>query len=476
MIRRKRTAKTVGQRHDLNYFKAWTPSRKWRFALIAAFCILGLAWFLSSFMPGRQAAFSKGPLSRAHSIFGKQCSTCHVNMNDHGELKTGFKNVASDAACLSCHDAPSHQKTLTFTPTCGSCHVEHRGVFRLTHMEDMNCVQCHKDIATYSTANSVHIENVVLGFNTKHPEFAPLREGEKDPGTIRLNHSVHMKAGLRGPNGQLVNMECSDCHRTPADAQRPWHYSEAGLKPPPRQDHEFDLPNPDTDRAHMEPPAYARTCFACHTLEFDTHIKEYAPHDKPEVVHKFIIDRLKEYIARHPEALRQTRSDDRYIPGQTSIHVAHTTPSEWVEMHTKDAEQILFRKTCKLCHQMDYRSADGTLTPQALPKVVESRITLRWFPKSVFSHQAHMTVTCESCHAKALTSTQTEDILLPGIKTCQTCHNGRPNVEGVSENGCFLCHTYHKWDQRKDFKGKYTIHQLTGSLIFNGVETMTRSR
>ena len=120
---------------------------------------------------------------------------------------------------------------------------------------------------------------------------------------------------------------------------------------------------------------------------------------------------------------------------------------------------------------MDFQSPSGVLVPQGLPKVVAANITLRWFPKSVFSHQAHMAVTCESCHAQALTSTETSDVLLPGIKTCQTCHNGKPNVEGVSENGCFLCHTYHKWDQRKEFKGKYVIHPLTSSLLLNDEET-----
>ena len=40
-------------------------------------------------------------------------------------------------------------------------------------------------------------------------------EGEvrDDPGTIRVNHAIHMKPIRRGPNGPNVQLECGDCHQ-----------------------------------------------------------------------------------------------------------------------------------------------------------------------------------------------------------------------------------------------------------------------
>jgi hypothetical protein len=70
---------------------------------------------------------------------------------------------------------------------------------------------------------------------------------------------------------------------------------------------------------------------------------------------------------------------------------------------------------------------------------------------------------CVACHSAALTSTDTKDVLVPGIKTCQTCHNGAPTTYGHAENRCFECHQYHNWMDRGSFKGTYSLPQLLGT-------------
>src|SRR5467141_2536407 len=65
--------------------------------------------------------------------------------------------------------------------------------------------------------------------------------------------------------------------------------------------------------------------------------------------------------------------------------------------------------------------------------------------------------TCVSCHAKALTSTESSDILLPGIETCKTCHAPGPEY---AESRCFECHTYHDWSKRKEVTPKFTLPAL----------------
>ena len=83
-----------------------------------------------------------------------------------------------------------------------------------------------------------------------------------------------------------------------------------------------------------------------------------------------------------------------------------------------------------------------------------------WFNHAVFDHSAHAAVRCDSCHSLALTSTKTSDVLIPGIESCRSCHSGTGNAS--AESGCFLCHQYHDWQQRKPFKPVYTIPQITG--------------
>ena len=66
-----------------------------------------------------------------------------------------------DSACSTCHDGAIHQEKQAFTPSCASCHAEHRGR-TVQPVLDAACVQCHS--------------KTVTGFGEgEHPEFAPLR-------------------------------------------------------------------------------------------------------------------------------------------------------------------------------------------------------------------------------------------------------------------------------------------------------------
>jgi len=79
---------------------------------------------------------------------------------------------------------------------------------------NISCSECHSHlkVSAGSTPYATNIRTLEDG----HPEIAALRNNFKDPGTILLNHSIHMKPIRRGPNGPLVQMECADCHRPEA--------------------------------------------------------------------------------------------------------------------------------------------------------------------------------------------------------------------------------------------------------------------
>lgn len=478
---RKRTAKSLGQRHDFHYFQRWGAWRLTRAILMTAIPAFAILWLVSYHLRGSAIPYSSGPLSSVHSFTGKQCNTCHAPLINAGVVKVGFRKHVSDDACLSCHQAPLHQAMQTFTPTCGSCHVEHIGSPHLQQTADQTCVQCHGDLKVKS--GQPRYQTAIYNFNSQHPEFAPLRDDYRDPGTIKLNHFVHLRAGLLGPHAQPVQLECQDCHRTPADQGTPWKYGEArvmntALDSSAGDPHNPDMPaepiHPGAGRAYMAAPTYASACQSCHALQFDSHFSESVPHDRPEIVHAFVVKKLTDYIQQHPQALHEQIRPARMIfAGKISREgqqaVVARTPAEWVKLRTDDAENLLWHKACIQCHTLNYK---GTAqTAEATPEVAPANIKPVWLKNAVFSHYAHVSIQCESCHAKAPTSQETADVLIPSIKTCQSCHNGQPTNFGKAQNGCFLCHQYHNWNERSQpFQPSHSIQELRGANDIHGTQ------
>ena len=153
----------------------------------------------------------------------KQCAACHVTQAGF------FSEKVADQKCLACHDGAVHQAAQEFTPSCASCHADHRGAIRLAATSDANCTQCHANLTTRSGCDGFRAQH--RHFENNHPEFAVLRAGRGDPGTIQLNHYRHMQPNLLGPNGSRVQMVCTDCHRSAADANAAWPYGEARKSP-----------------------------------------------------------------------------------------------------------------------------------------------------------------------------------------------------------------------------------------------------
>ncbi len=448
---RTRTTKKLAQRIDLDYFKRPSPLRRLRFLLSVAapaLAILCIAWYA---IRSDRRVYSAGGLSTAHAVLTKQCSACHVS-------NLGFYDKkVFDQKCISCHDGPLHHATQAFTPSCVSCHADHRGAIRLAATSDANCTQCHADLAT--RGNSASFARNVGSFESNHPEFAALRSGRRDTGTIQLDHYLHLQPNLLGPNGSRVQMVCTDCHRSPAEAHGPWPYgdmkNQVGVPKDlsaqgPRNESSISAPS----RAYMAPATFTQTCASCHSLQFDKRLADAVPHDKPEVIHLFVVAKLQAYIAAHPEDLRVPRDPSRDLP-EKSIPADYRllTPPQWVAERTAEDEELLWRKTCKQCHTLLLDASP------ALPKIAPSNITTRYMPHANFDHSQHGLVDCASCHAAATTSQQSSDVLLPGIATCRACHHSGAEA---AESRCFECHTYHDPAQRKPAHSDFSIAELQG--------------
>jgi len=321
MAGRIRTTKKLAQRITLDYFKTLHGIPRWRRILSGVLVVAGLLWLTWYAVAGSPKPYNAGPLSRSHALLGQNCAACHV-------AQAGYQKSATDQACLACHDGPTHHAEQTFTPACSNCHVEHQGIMRLASTSDRACTQCHDHLTT-KEGKVKYVANITGFASGDHPDFAVWRNGGMDPGTIKLNHKVHLKADLRGPNG-TVQLKCADCHEAPAAATI-IAAPVTSLSPVP------DPPSPDTtdtsrpappvllgskagavtlaDKSYMAPINFDKHCASCHPLQFDRRISEPAPHDKqPKEVYDFMVAKLTAYIAAHPAEIPLVDEPDKRLP------------------------------------------------------------------------------------------------------------------------------------------------------------------
>ena len=193
-----RTAKALAKRIDLQYFKHPNLIKRWRMYLTIAFAALAVVWIAYAAISKNQKVYTKGPLSSAHAVLTTSCDVCHVG---DANSKFKFKAEVKDSACLACHDAPAHNKLATFTPTCASCHVEHTGKSHLAEVASSGCTQCHGDLKTTDASSSVNPH--IGGFDKEHPQFAAVKPGAKDWGTINFSHIKHLAPTTRNLKGQV---------------------------------------------------------------------------------------------------------------------------------------------------------------------------------------------------------------------------------------------------------------------------------
>jgi hypothetical protein len=492
---RTRTTKTVAQRIDLNYFKRPTPFKRAKLWLAIVAPVIALVWIGFYFLGRDNRVYSSGRLSAAHAVLEKQCAACHV------QHAGGFSAKARDSACVACHDGPPHHASnLNTGVACAACHSEHRGRVNLAATKNQSCANCHGNLPPADRASSYarHIRSLEDG----HPEFAALRSGAdfgaNDPGTIKLNHALHMRSIRRGPTGPMVQLDCVSCH-SPKASDPDLTYSDSRYRGAAVGYQESDVvtqgdrgslkpPRPITGRELMAPPKFADRCAGCHLLTFDRRFEEGVPHDKPDVIHSYLIKQFSAYIAAHPAELHEVQDPERNLVGRAPGAVTRSVSAgQWVAERVAVSEQLLWHKTCAQCHGIsstplqdvkiarwdaaNARSGGALLSSppasaaamatSALPVIAPARLTLEWLPHSKFDHDAHRGFSCTGCHQNALMSTATSDILIPGIAVCRTCHAPGP---GYAESRCFECHTYHDWAKRHEVKPTFTLPALGSGL------------
>ena len=520
MAERLYTTKSRAKRIQLDYFKHPHPFRSAKLWISIGLAVVAAAAVIVYALRGDHRLYTSGPVSTAHAMFGTRCADCHAAVAPTAAAgapsRAAFFVPVSDLTCSLCHEGPSHHQNQTFTPACASCHFEHKSRFRLVDLGDRQCTQCHAGLAS-KDGRAPEFATKIASFDSGHPEFAVdvLRDGRKtrvrlddktaprDGAQIKLNHALHLKAGLGGlddvkartgklgiidRDGQPA-LSCSYCHRL------------------------------DERRVSIKPIAYADHCVDCHPIVSKIVPGAVAPHAGPRIVHaclKMTLEASEQRAATakggtttakvnedcgilrmaaapaapaaaqesEPEAPRGGRLGGRSAssaPAETpepeaprGARLGRSAPAEdeperprrglrgggeeakaapeapaGLAQLARLEKEIFGPGNCAKCHTMTPSSA-------GVPAVAPTAIPVRWLPHSVFDHGVHRSLTCTECHGKATKSTDTADVLLPSVSVCRECHR----TAGGARASCVECHLYHDKTEERDPSGPLTVKRM----------------
>jgi hypothetical protein len=415
--RRIHETKGVAQRLDLDYLKrpallALLRARlTWGLIAASVLCSMPLVFGLG----GSRRSLANGPVSPAHALFEDRCQTCH---------SVTFGSVP-DRSCLPCHNEGPHPAKpmdiakLESPPSCGSCHTEHRGQMPLAQVSNGNCTACHADLERHATGLHVKALSITAFRAGRHPEFAYASMTDSRP--LRLNHSAHMPSQSREIRGIKLPMQCIDCHAT----------------------------DPTSPTGALIPVTFEKNCKSCHQreLQFDVYQvlgenAKPAPHTKDaDLIRQIVWNTYRDALAADPSLARRPLGND--LNPQASA-------DEWLKRVTTDSVNFLLGKKCNYCHVGDPMVMRAGRIAGHFPDGNP------WLQRGEFSHHAHRAVTCESCHTAARTSTKTEDVLIPAMKSCLPCHGD----SRAALDRCSKCHLYHNRTLEQD-----KTRRPTGELL-----------
>lgn len=452
-----RSKKKLWERLDPLYFRRLSSYRAWRRWLSVACTAAAAVWIAAAVVQGDSRIYSSGQMSASHEFIADRCEKCHTSAF-RGVVLTQWRDWVMNAACLDCHSvsighdpqtknawhqfAAGHPEAGAAIEACSLCHREHQGQLLLANMPDWQCVKCHGNLTAKDAQTRFH--PTITGFAADHPEFRLLAAKTPDPGVIRFNHEVHLKPGIRGPEKDVV-LDCADCHRAGLTTA-PWPYARPDLHEAVGASAEASEPHLIGD--YMHPIRYSLHCVQCHELSADQRLGTTGavPHDKPAAIRSFLWGELTSYIREHPDKLVEA-TPGLSLPTlrKLSQKEQDRLTLEWVEGEVKVVEESLYKrkKTCLLCHDLQWPGTAGDL-----PRIVPPKIPARWFRHASFRHDKHQVIECQACHRAAPTSSLTADVLVPGIELCRQCHGprrkGQTGPLGGVSGACILCHTYHR--------------------------------
>ena len=431
----------------------------WGFALLvlAAFLVAPI-WSWASYRDARtrpvglhaDAAWSSGPLSRAHHGLEGECQACHdkafVSVQDNKCIAchTGIHDHADPRRQIAAMAPPDFGKRVgnifkvafgkPVGQRCVDCHSEHEGAGPMPATAQAFCTDCHATMKARLTDTKLTNAG---DFGTAHPQFRPAVSGAGGRGRVSLDdrpvednglkfpHDVHLSATngvarmaqtMRAAQGWGAKLECRDCHMLTADGVR------------------------------FQPVDMERNCQACHSLGFERigGTVRTLRHGDPA---QTIADLRAYYRATGPARPIGIGGMERRRPGDYAAGEARGDYAQGLRSYGAGGVDAPFIQggACYDCHVID-RTGGAETNGWHIRHVVQP---MRYLDHGWFDHKAHATESCTSCHA-AITSKAASDVLIPGIgklgdtggKTCRSCHGGEASHAKVP-SGCAMCHDYH---------------------------------
>jgi hypothetical protein len=423
--------------------------------------------------------------------------------------------AGSDQRCSACHSGPIHHANQLSqkAESCGGCHRDHRGRDAdLNRIPDSQCTICHADLPQAIQGGPPSLEPSFLNvtrFDLDHPDFA-IRASSTDglgaivgrlsgdgappldPSNLKFNHALHLEAGIDSgftfadlepedrprfgwttstPLESKVTLDCTSCHLLdsgdrPADLGP--NTSNVSPGGPPRSSGDY-----------LVPISFENHCQACHKLTVGVPETGQQP---IEVPHRLQPSELRKFLGRafaaevldadpslldrpaggpepaDPEATdrAETMTIDSLL-GLLSEETARlpgsrpqaSTLGDELREKLRNAEGTLYlgTQTCTECHSYEEprsrEPSDWKVRPTNVPEI--------WFSHARFSHSAHRAVNCDQCHGGAGSSTTSDDVLMPPISDCRSCHAPEEVHRGALVRGgarfdCVECHRYHHGD------------------------------
>ena len=191
------------------------------------------------------------------------------------------------------------------------------------------------------------------------------------------------------------------------------------------------------------------------------------PHGDAEAIYPTLFaEYARLLLLENGEALETQKSPLRAMPLGTELPTVQDLSPEAskVQKAARVAEEEVFTRTgCYLCHNYSEKPTNEQRGDETRYLITRPNVPAVWFTKARFDHGAHNNISCESCHEHVRKSTETSEVLLPGIETCRDCHveGERP---GYVRSDCAQCHVYHKAlglpDSKKQKLTDY-LHSLT---------------
>jgi len=399
-----------------------------------------------------ESFWTSGPLHSAHRVaIGNQCEVCH---------QKAFEQV-TDNACVACHTEPTdhvfkgHEHAAMLEGlACQSCHKEHNEPAQLTNDHDSLCTNCHEQLnpAVGGFTPATHPEfqlsllrpNIVrsIGSFTQHwtIERKSVALDNRENSHLKFSHQVHLDSTKVQSQTSNEGLQCAQCHQLSADKE------------------------------HFVPITMEQHCSSCHELTFDPdQPKKQLPHGVVETIYPALEAHFLNLAFNEGDANQNL--PPRRLPAKTPERQSCLGDFACAQAQAiAEADRQFSQKGCVTCHEIEQiEGADARSRWQVLPVKLASD----WYPAAQFNHQSHLTqqgerdnALCLTCH-QADQSQHSEDVLMPGIENCTTCH-GDLTTSNKVELACVSCHGFHPTQVQLDAKQKETG---VGALVDTVTET-----